>query len=72
MIFISIKYKNKPNLMKVNLYEMLKHEKDIFSRDFALNRFVIPIEKPFFIDNEDLSKYEPTKIKTIKSLLNGY
>lgn len=56
------KYKNKPNIMKVDLFDMLKNEKDIFTRDFAMNRYIIPIQKPFFIDNEDLTKFQPTEI----------
>lgn len=54
------RHKNKPVFSKVDLVDMAKFEKDIFSRDFAMNRYNIPIEKPFFIDRDDASKFEPS------------
>lgn len=56
------KHKNKPVFSKLNLVDLIRNEKDLFSRDFAANRYVIPIEKSFFIDKEDINSFEPSII----------
>jgi len=54
------KHKNKPVFNKLNLVDLVKNEKDLFSRDFALNRYQVEIKNPFFIDKEDIKTFEPS------------
>jgi len=56
------RHKNKPVFSKINLVDLVKNEKDLFSRDFAANRYIVPLAKSFFIDKEDVNSFEPSLV----------